>query len=699
MRMNALVSSILATSLLSACAYMKTLPLTSTYDIRKGYRFDSLPLSATTPARNSEQLFVMLAFSGGGTRAAAMSYGVLSQLRNVKFHVDPATGQPIECAPTDSPRCKATERSLLDEVDVISSVSGGSFTSAYYALYGDSIFNRQSTFQDKFLYHRVQSDLVKEMVYRPRNWGHLRSRVEIAAEYHARNIFGDATFAQLERRPRPYLILNATDASTGARFEFSQEQFDMLCADLSKTPVARGVASSSAFPALLNSLTIDNYTAGNPCKYTAPTWEAGNLAEAMLNPVQYQRAVQQRAYRDPKRTHLHLLDGGLADNLGLRAYIQSLVSINQPDQTIDGKTFSGGFSLLRRITAKKVIKHVIVITVDARTNHPKDWDTKKAGPTLVSVVDASAGIPMGNFTSETLALMRAVVQENSEAFDSVSFRAASISLDGVKDDNEREYLNATGTNFELPAFTVNCLMNRSAQLLRETQLITARDSVETFPQFVTGFLHGTVTDAAVPAVASCNEQAGKKAIKANSHTLDVAVRYSTTQRDGDNTQERSGLGIILRVAKPNGIGASLGVTMPVFGISARQDNANYTLGRMRLYGLMAGPVYGQHLGRIELSGGLSAGYAFGNFRTSAAARTIFAQHAMSDMKTRATSTWLVKPNASIWYSLTNKVAITGSASYLLARPSIKFEGVNALPDRTLRMRAVQLSAGLGYRIF
>ena len=81
-----------------------------------GYRFENV---AST---NSDDLLLMLAFSGGGTRAAALSYGVLEELRKTPV------GPP------------GNEHRLLDDVGLISSVSGGSFTAAYYALWGDRIF-------------------------------------------------------------------------------------------------------------------------------------------------------------------------------------------------------------------------------------------------------------------------------------------------------------------------------------------------------------------------------------------------------------------------------------------------------------------------------------------------------------------------------------------------------------------------------
>src|SRR5450755_2872648 len=68
----------------------------------------------------SQENLVVLAFSGGGTRAAAFSYGVLEVLRRTEV-VGP----------------KGNRVRLLDAVDMITGVSGGSFTALAYGLYGD----------------------------------------------------------------------------------------------------------------------------------------------------------------------------------------------------------------------------------------------------------------------------------------------------------------------------------------------------------------------------------------------------------------------------------------------------------------------------------------------------------------------------------------------------------------------------------
>lgn len=108
-----LLASLLA---LAGCATRIWNQPVEPFDAVNGYDFYTrLPV-------NDDELFVVLAFSGGGTRSAAFAYGVLEKLRDSPISVH---GQA---------------RRLLDEVDVITSVSGGSFTAAYYGLFGERIF-------------------------------------------------------------------------------------------------------------------------------------------------------------------------------------------------------------------------------------------------------------------------------------------------------------------------------------------------------------------------------------------------------------------------------------------------------------------------------------------------------------------------------------------------------------------------------
>src|SRR5437870_3787292 len=191
----------------SGCAHYPVNAPLAAVDGRTGYRFENTAFST-----NSDDLLLMLAFSGGGTRAAALSYGVLEQLAKTEI------GPP------------GVEHRMLDDVGLISSVSGGSFTAAYYALHGNRIFE---DFEKRFLKKRVQSGLLLRTLA---PWNQVRlasprfSRSDLAAEYYDDLLFNHATFGDLTG---PFLSINATDVSSGARFEFTQDEFDLIRSDVS----------------------------------------------------------------------------------------------------------------------------------------------------------------------------------------------------------------------------------------------------------------------------------------------------------------------------------------------------------------------------------------------------------------------------------------------------------------------------------
>ena len=135
--------------LTSGCAhYPINQPLRQS-DPQGGYRAKNFKHVA-----KDDGLLVMLTFSGGGTRAAAFSYGVLEALRDTEISI------------------RGHKKRMLDEVDFISGVSGGSFTAAYYGLFGDRIFD---DFESRFLKKDIQGDLISGMILSPVNWTKLSS--------------------------------------------------------------------------------------------------------------------------------------------------------------------------------------------------------------------------------------------------------------------------------------------------------------------------------------------------------------------------------------------------------------------------------------------------------------------------------------------------------------------------------------------
>ena len=445
--------------LLASCAsFTPGNPPLAKYAPEAGYRFERLERGD-----NSDELFVIVTFSGGGTRAAALAYGVLEALRDttIEWH-----GRRV---------------SLLDEVDVISSISGGSFPAAYYALRGPQIFDE---FPDRFLYRPVQSDLVKQALS-PANWLKLVApsygRSDLAAAYYDREVFQGGSYADLiARNRRPFVILNATDMTTGAQFPFIQDQFDLLCSDLAGVPLARAVASSSAFPGGLTPLTFQNY-AGS-CQYRQPTWvalAAGDHA-SRVNPRRTARAETRLslATEGPARPYVHLTDGGVADNIGLRGPLAAIASTNHP------------WSVLKMMNKRQVEK-LVVLVVNAATDPANVRDRSASVPGLIDTLTTAATVPLDNYSFDTVELLQKTVDE----FDSgaslvegcnrlsarkgdqcalelpaphkVDLYPIQVAFGYLASHEERDWFENLPTSFELPRETIDKLRAVGRRLLSE----------------------------------------------------------------------------------------------------------------------------------------------------------------------------------------------------------------------------------------
>ena len=121
---------------------------------------------------------------------------------------------------------------LLDAVDVITGVSGGSFTALAYGLYGEKLF---ADYEQRFLKRNVQGELIARAL-NPVYWGDLSStgwgRSELAAQLYDEILFNGATFGDLDRGDGPFILASATDISSGARLTFNQNLWNVLCSNL-----------------------------------------------------------------------------------------------------------------------------------------------------------------------------------------------------------------------------------------------------------------------------------------------------------------------------------------------------------------------------------------------------------------------------------------------------------------------------------
>ena len=221
---------------------------------------------------------------------------------------------------------KGNKGRLLDQVDIITGVSGGSFTALAYGRYGDKLF---ADYEQRFLKRDVQGEIIAR-AFNPGNWGSLGStgwgRSELAAQLYDEILFDGATSGDLQRGKGPLILASATDISTGSRLVFNQSTFDILCSDLSAVRLSRAAAASSAVPVVLSPVTLNNY--GGSCNTKMPEW-VGRFTDPDNPPRPAARAIRSikslQAYGDGAgRPFIHLVDGGVSDNVGMRGVLDSL---------------------------------------------------------------------------------------------------------------------------------------------------------------------------------------------------------------------------------------------------------------------------------------------------------------------------------------------------------------------------------------
>ena len=442
---------------LAGCATRPVNPPLERVDHASGYRF----LARAQLARDHDNLIV-LAFSGGGTRAAAFSYGVLEELRRLEV-VGP----------------KGNVGRVLGDVGVITGVSGGSFTALAYGLYGDKLFGQ---YEQRFLKRDVEGELFGRIL-NPVYWGPLSStgwgRSELAADLYDEILFEGATFADLHRGPGPMIVATATDLSTGSRFYFTQSMLDILCSDLADVRLSRAAASSSAVPVVLSPVTFNNY--GGTCGYREPPWLAliANPDDPLRPAARAMRQLAElRTYENGKeRPYIHLVDGGVADNLAMRGVLDVM------DET-------EALRLAGQPTPLDTIKRIAVVVVNSLSSPKTHWDSQVDAPGSFAVLMRATGVPIDHFSYEAIELLRdkaarwkmlRAIRDSGVFKDPTSASVAevmrvpntelyviSVAFADLKDTQERDYLNQLPTSFVLPPEAVDRLRAAAGKIIRDS---------------------------------------------------------------------------------------------------------------------------------------------------------------------------------------------------------------------------------------
>lgn len=312
--------------------------------------------SGSAPPPDNDEFLIGLAFSGGGMRAAAFSYGVLSEFDGTQI------------------RSNRTEAPLSERIAFLSGVSGGAVTAAYFGLKGRAAL---SDFRERFLLRNAEESLATD--FTPTNVFRAYEGGVNDAQHFPRwlddNLFHGATFREFEGPHRPRVWINASDIYNRTPFVFNDATFATICSDLSSYPVASAVAASAAMPVVFAPVVLQTFP--ERCAAKMPDWIERAQTNPSAAPIIKEAAAAITRYRDGSVPFIKLLDGGLVDNYGLSGFTMARLSANTP------------YGPLLPQQAVKM-RRVLFLVVDGGRGVSGDWARTADGPTGPEIVVAAA---------------------------------------------------------------------------------------------------------------------------------------------------------------------------------------------------------------------------------------------------------------------------------------------------------------------
>ena len=280
------------------------------FDNARGYRENQPPAKLMNDDTN-----VVVAISGGGARASYFSACVLEQL----------AAQP-------DPTGKG--KSLLDRVQVVSGVSGGSLAAMYYGLYKPANLNdsNRGKFFSLFKNHMSINQVMSGVSHFENNiwefglYYYTRWRVsQTLAQMYDRKVFRRATLGHLHSRAlrgeAPLVVVNATNLDTGGKFLFTA------------LPTAKyfntDPAALSNAPALKTLATAMNTSVNKAAGFDTIDSEADNfrasVAVAASSGLPFTPGPT-TLVNYATNGYVHLADGGINDNTGIDSLVQLYIN-------------------------------------------------------------------------------------------------------------------------------------------------------------------------------------------------------------------------------------------------------------------------------------------------------------------------------------------------------------------------------------
>ncbi|MBR0796189.1 patatin-like phospholipase family protein [Bradyrhizobium jicamae] len=322
-----------------------------------------------------DDVLLALSFSGGGTRAAAFSFGVLQELDRARSGV-------------------SGTKTLLDRVDFVSGVSGGSITAAYFGLKRRAALD---DFRERFLLRNAEEGLKTRIslgnIGRALGGGVNDSQF---TDWLDHNLFDGARFDALPDERRPRVWINASDIYNRTSFVFGKTSFDALCSDIRSYRVAEAVAASAAVPLAFAPIVLETYPGG--CAAPLPRWLDQVRKDPNAQPLLRSYAEAQARYRDGSMKYVKLLDGGLVDNYGLSGISIALLAAQRPYEPLS-----------ERQAVK--LRRILFLVVDAGRGITGDFVQTLEGPNGVELVSAAADTAIDSSVRSSYAAFTALAND------------------------------------------------------------------------------------------------------------------------------------------------------------------------------------------------------------------------------------------------------------------------------------------------
>ena len=447
-------SATILTLALSACATVYNLPT----NVPLGADIAGNDIGKPVPIYDDD-LLLALSFSGGGTRAAAFSFGVLTELDRIRSSSNQT-------------------KSLLDRVDFVSGVSGGSVTAAYFGLK-----RREALvdFRERFLLRNAEEDLRTRvsLVNLSRALGGGVNDVQFT-EWLDQNLFDGARYEAFREERRPRVWINASDIFNRTPFVFGKTSFDALCSDLNAFRISEAVSASAAVPLAFAPIVLQTFPGG--CTTPLPPWLERARNNPTAQPLLRSFAEAMERYRDGSMKFVKLLDGGLVDNFGLTGFSLGLLAAQHPYEP-----------MTERQAVR--VKRIMFVVADAGRGVSGDFVQTVEGPTGTQLVSAVADTAIDSSTRLSYAAFSALLTDwvarvkswrcglsaanRAKLAVSEGWRCNDLSLYidlisfGQLGEPRTSQLNAIPTRFSLPAQDIDLLVTSGAEALHRSSTFQA----------------------------------------------------------------------------------------------------------------------------------------------------------------------------------------------------------------------------------